>query len=370
VEPVDLDEEKTPWFPGTEIWDLEPSNARDGIGKLVADLKPAKWSDVAVLTLENAEIERLEEALRRNGVPCKPVGGRRALFTRLEARDLANVLRALADPGDDFSLSCVLRGPMVGLSLDSLAALVRQGTVSEALQTFEPDLPEDREKLQRFRSWYDPLSRLGDRLPAAEVLSRLMAQPGLLETLVAGPSGTRALANLRRIHQMAIAQPELGPLEFADQIQEIQKLRYPMDEPPTNELDQDEATILTVFKSKGLEFDTVVVADLFGNPMRRKDQRLQIDRALGLAVFEMPVAKPLAHRWLRERSEVKDLAETQRLMYVAMTRAKSRLVLAATSKRGQTIAAALVRGFGRSPANWARYSVVRTPDQPEPEPGA
>jgi len=202
------------------------------------------------------------------------------------------------------------------------------------------------------------------------VLSRLMAQPGFLESLVAGPSGTRVLANLRRIHQMAIARPELGPLEFADQIQEIQQLRYPMDEPSTNELDQDEATIVTVFKSKGLEFDTVVVADLFGKPIRRTDHALQVDRTSGLAVFETATAKPLAHRWLRDQENAKDVAETQRLMYVAMTRAKNRLVLAATSKRGETVAAALVKGFGRSTSDWARYSVVRSPDQPEPEPGA
>lgn len=370
VEPVDLDEDKTPWYPDTEIWDLDPRDWRSGLAQLVAKMNPGKWSEVAILTQTNRESERIEEELRRLGVPCKLAAGRRALFTRLEARDLANVLRALADPADDFSLTCVLRGPLVGISLDSLTALVRSGTVSEVLETFAPKGEADQEKLTRFRSWFDPISRLGDRLPAAEVLSRLMAQPGFLESLVAGPSGTRVLANLRRIHQMAIARPELGPLEFADQIQEIQQLRYPMDEPSTNELDQDEATILTVFKSKGLEFGTVVVADLFGKPIRRSDHALLVDRTSGLAVFETATAKPLAHRWLRDQENAKDVAETQRLMYVAMTRAKNRLVLAATSKRGETVAAALVKGFGRSTSDWARYSVVRSPDQPEPEPGA
>jgi ATP-dependent exoDNAse (exonuclease V) beta subunit len=372
TEPLDLEVTAPPRLSGVEVWDFERDDVRE-LASMVSRLKERlgdkfRWSDITVLVHRNAYASKLEEHLQELGVPSRTVGGSTKLYTRLEVRDVANALRAVADPTDSYALLCTLRSPLVGLSLDAVAMLGRLEPVAESVLEFQAATSQDQAKLDGFRSWYVPLLKVGDRLPAVEVLEQLFAVTPLLERLASQPNGTQALANVRKLLQRAAGEPEVGPLEFAEQIREIQEFRDAGIEAETSDLGRDELTIMTIHKAKGLESEVVVVAESF-TKIAKKTNDVAFHRDSGLAAPKLGPVAPLLWRWAGDHHQVRETAEKQRLLYVALTRARQRLVVMASSRpgNGMEVAHAICRGLGK-PAKWAELVEVRRAGETASEP--
>ncbi len=368
-----LDVTAVPRIPNVEIWDFT-QNDTHALARMIRDFgvrqrdrnPEFRWGEVMVLTHQNAYASDLERALAAQDVPGRTVGGSKRLYTRLEVRDVANVLRAVADPTDDYSLLCTLRGPLVSLSLDSIALLSASSPVSEALATFEPP-EEDRSRLAEFMTWYPRLLSYADRLPAVDVLSHLFADTPLLERIAAQANGDQAVANVRKVLLRASESLDVGPLEFAEMIRDIQDFSDPGLEAETADLGRDELSIMTIHKSKGTESNVVIVTESFVKVKSRLNE-VEFHRLTGLACPKLRAAS-LLYNWASADRADRELAEKQRLMYVAMTRARKRLVVMASSRKDhQTIASLVARGLG-SPSEWEKLVEVYRPGEP-PESGA
>src|SRR5690606_18391358 len=114
-----------------------------------------------------------------------------------------------------------------------------------------------------------------------EVLSRVMAESNYLPALAARKGGERMLANVRKLLTLAAKQPEFGPIEFAEQIREIQRLAHKEGDAQADDEDDDTLTIMTIHKAKGLEFDTVVVPDVHRR-LGGRAESVEVDARLGL----------------------------------------------------------------------------------------
>ena len=126
---------------------------------------------------------------------------------------------------------------------------------------------------------------------------------------------------------MATSEPEMGPLEFADQIMGIHELLLKEGDAPIQEHDAKSVSIMTVHKAKGLEFPIVVLPSLHKGAKRMKDD-LILDAREGLLALRGPSPEGTLLFWsLKELAYIRDFREEQRLLYVAMTRAKHRLCL-------------------------------------------
>lgn len=313
---------------GVEVWlqrRRDVGAVAQGIARLAqGDTRP---KDVAVLVRSARFGIDLVERLARVGVPARMVGGSERFFTRLEVRDVANMLRALTDPRDDFSLLAALGSPIVGLSLDALVVLAGKD-VSARLADFSPPLEEDRAALARFREWFDPLAAYADRLGAWEVIAEIFARSPYLERLAARPDADQRLANVRKLLRLAAEEPDLSPRAFAGRLRGIQTLQHKEGDAPAMNEDEDAVTVMTVHKSKGLEFPVVVVPDTHGK-IGRKPPAVVADPWLGLVAASIGRYPGWAHQWLSERLADREREEELRVLYVALTRAQRRLVVCA-----------------------------------------
>lgn len=325
--PMDFDDVSLPDYEGVELWKQAAQDA-NATATYVQELldEGEQPGDICVLVRDGGGAARMKEGFDGVGIPCRIAGGSERFYTRLEVRDLANALRAVADPHDDFSLLACLRSPMVGLSLDSVVLLGTEPNVIDRLSEFEPPLVEDLAKLDSFRRWYLPLKDYADRLSAWEVLAELFAKSDYLTALARRPEAQQLLANVRKLLALAAKEPELGPLEYAERIREIQDLRHQEGDAPAGEEDTKVVTIQTIHKAKGLEFPVVILPQT-DKRLASNTPEVVVEPRKGLIATKFGKGQCLMHKFLGETRKQRAVEEELRVLYVALTRAKRRLCI-------------------------------------------
>lgn len=355
---LDLDVTPIQIFDGIELW---PQDQRDTaevarhIQSLVQELevqgRPAK--DICVLVRKSTYAVDLLRRLERLGVRARISGGTERYYTRMEVRDVANALRALTNPHDDFSLLATLRSPFVGLSFDAIALLAHKesGSVYRRIEGGEVALPEaDAEALAHFLKWFKPLAAYADRLSAWEAIAELYAASPYLETLARRSNYAQLLANARKLLALATASPEVGPAEFAENVRETQRLRHREGEAPVDDEDADGVLIMTIHKAKGLEFPVVVVPETHLPTARKARGWLAVDARIPMVVTRFPGGGSLFFEYLAARDAARDADEEWRVLYVALTRAQTQLcVVIDPRKRGETFAGLIAKHIGFQP---------------------
>jgi ATP-dependent helicase/nuclease subunit A len=298
--------------------------------------EPVRWRDIAVLFRTLTRVALYEEAFARHGVPCFVVGGGRGYYARHEVRDLVNLLAYLDSPFDDKALTAVLRSPFVGLRIDSLVELhrLRGERSSEPLHLSLGSLlnsqvltEREKERLHRFLQIVETLRAQEDRLPVGQILERLILHTNYDICLLSRPNGRRRLANMRKLLQMASAEPVFGVSSFIQQLKEIEKLSPREGDAPTEEEEADVVRLLTIHRAKGLEFPVVCLADL-SHPSQLPSQELFVCHGKTMAIGSRIMGeRDLAYSVIEELRLQRDQEESTRLLYVALTRAKEHLLL-------------------------------------------
>ncbi|RYG42543.1 hypothetical protein EON79_18670, partial [bacterium] len=313
--PIDLDVEDTASWDGVEVWP-EEAKGRSPLARGISELRAEGWTDrISVLVRGRKGAQKAKEALDRDGIPNRLVGTSEGFYTNLEIRDVANALRALADPCDGFALLAMLHSPIAGLSLDSVIVLASSEDPCETIDTFEPVLPRDAEVLARFREWFLPLRGFADRIPAWEVLAELYAKSPYLENLARRPDADQRLANVRKLLALASGDPTKGPMRFADEIREIGRLAHREGNAPVDvAMDPPPVEIATIHGSKGLEWPCVVFFDT-SDKLTRRAWSLQVDATQGLVSTKFGGPNNVMHAYLSQRRKERDLEEELRLLY-------------------------------------------------------
>jgi len=346
--PMDFDSPSSVSFEGVELWKQRDEDTY-GVAKYIEELRNEgeKLRDITVLVRGLRYGVRLQKDLQGLGISSRIAGGSEKFYTRLEIRDLSNVLIALANPYDDFSLLATLRSPFCGLSIDSISLLAKSSPVYEGLESFVSPIIEDNEKIRKFLGWFDKLNQYADRLPAWEVLSELFAVSGYLESLARRRNSDQLLANVRKLLSLASHEPELGPVEYAQRIREIQNLRHREGDAPAEDDKADLVTIMTIHKEKGLEFETVVVPETH-KPIEPRRETLEIDPARNVLIPRFGKLVSAYHAWIADGRKERQKAEEERVMYVALTRAKRRLCVVAhpTTKKPGCFARVIAKNIG------------------------
>jgi ATP-dependent helicase/nuclease subunit A len=320
------------------------------VGELIA--RGAAPSDVVVLTRATTDLRAYERALESLGIPTYVIGGR-GYWAHPQIVDLVGYLRALANPRDEEALYTVLASPLLGVNLDALVVLAAAARASGrdpwwVLVEPEGRLDElgagDRQKLAAFAQWFALQRALAARAGIEELIERALEITGYDLTMLAMPGGERRLANVRKLmrlgreHEAACGYDLRGFLELvrgraagwsaAGDSRES--------EAPVEGEALDAVRLMTIHRAKGLEFKIVCVADLGRGPMRRADLlRVGRDGRFGLRLAQPGTGRrepALDYRALREEQQRFEEQEERRLFYVAMTRARERLILSGAAK--------------------------------------
>ncbi|HZZ83505.1 MAG TPA: UvrD-helicase domain-containing protein [Anaeromyxobacteraceae bacterium] len=328
-----------------------------------------RWGDLAILFRRLTQIGEYERALRAAGIPYRLARGG-GFYQAPEVRDLGELLASLFDPEDAIAWAALLRSPFCGVSDGALFQLSRGGfarlarlrpeEAAEELQASSlPTSSRDASRLARFLSVWQALQPLRDRLPVPEILERATSALDVEPALLAAPDGERRLVNLRKavaLSRRFAAQGGTGR-GFADRLRQMAE--RPPREPEAELEAADAVAVLSVHQAKGLEWPVVVVPDLGAAP-RNDGRRALLD---GDGRLCAQLHDPAAERFLatasveaaREEAKRAGAAESRRLLYVALTRARDHLVLSGEAARG---ASESWRAFVESAAA-ARPDLVR-----------
>jgi ATP-dependent exoDNAse (exonuclease V) beta subunit len=315
-----------------ELWQM-PIDGDDAlVSGCTAMMESTKClaGNVAVL-VRTGNVDGIVAEFAAQNIKTVVHGRGRHYFMRMEIRDLASALLALADPHDNLAMLSVLRSSLVGVSLDAVLLLgnhCRENSNSafSALSAFSFE-DADARRVRSFLEWFVPLSNRLHALTAWEALAEVFAATRIDARLALMPDGPRLIANSRKLLSLAIRMKEMTPKEFGEWADRMRRIRSFAADAESLGRDADAVHICTVHGAKGLEWDNVIVNARPSRIVRRKD--LAIDTESG--VFALESKQNPAYSAMRRLNEVAELEEEVRLLYVAMTRAKKRLCVAFSS---------------------------------------
>lgn len=298
--------------PDTDVMLWLAARLRELYGAPLATGLPARFDDMAVFVRNSSSFAAVENALRRFSIPYVVAGGK-TFFDALEVIDLLNALRALACPEDEIALFALLRSPLFGRSDEELLLnRVRGALVSQ----------EDAACLARLRG------ALSSQ-PASLVLARWIDETGYLSRLSASES-----ANAERFLALVDQCERRLGRDLQAVLEHIERLQQAAAEAQAPALEAGDAVrLMTIHKAKGLEFPIVAIAALEKGE-RRHTEAAAYHPECGLGFrWLVENGKPekdlLMARAAEKLKENNDL-ERDRLLYVGLTRAKERLILAFT----------------------------------------
>ena len=303
------------------------------------------YSDITILVRRGTRNALYRNAFARRNLPLLVVG-EGGLFQTQEALDCINLLSALANPADDVAVLALLRSPFAGLSDTVLTRLAFAETSRLPLLHRLRSWPDSPPQAARFLEQFDRLRARAGRDAPAMLLGEALSAFGYSLSIGCGPDAEQRLANVARMLELVRGMqhelPSLAPLirELRDRIERAEDETQGVPDQSV-----DGVRLMTIHKSKGLEFPVVILPDL-GSDLRGGSGGLYRDlpeedgEPLGLYLKSLDEDDRGDYRadfaaW-RARASARErcLAEEKRALYVAWTRAAQRLMLVGSLKAG------------------------------------
>lgn len=347
--------------------------------KAAGTLRAARYSDIVILLRSlSGWADSLVEVLNENGIPAHTVSST-GYFSTVEVQTVLSMLRLLDNPRQDIPMAAVLRSPMAGLTDEELAVLrLEDGSVpfheavlelaeglyeedgQKEISDSEADSEEDQKqgrnadgkkeddiettahrKLLKFYKKYRQLRQLVPDTPIHELIEIILRETGYGHYVAAMPAGSRRTANLNMLLEKAAAYEKTsykGLFHFVRYIDELQKYDVDFGEADMVGENEDVVRIMSIHKSKGLEFPIVIVSGM-GKNFNKQDTRskMVLHPELGIGLDYMDGKKrikspTIAKKAIAKQIELENLGEELRVLYVALTRAKEKLILTGTLK--------------------------------------
>ncbi|MBQ1311710.1 MAG: helicase-exonuclease AddAB subunit AddA [Blautia sp.] len=373
---------------GREVQELEALMIARRIRRLLAEgqiydakqkaYRPVKYRDIVILLRTfTGWGETFMEVLSSQGIPVYALS-RTGYFSAAEVVTLLNYLDILANPMQDIPLAGVLRSRIADVSAQELALLRSRypaGYLYESIQRFLEDGqlslfgndggngfgrdPEEEalvRKLSAFMDTLKELRRMTAYTPVHQLITEVLARTGFDCLVRALPDGEQRYANLSMLVAKAMEYEKTsyrGLYHFIRYIRQLEKYEVDFGEVNTSGGSQNAVQIMTIHRSKGLEFPVVFVSGLGKNfNFMDVNAAFLIHSGLGAAMDYVDPDRriripALQKQVLRRQLLSETLGEELRVLYVAMTRAKEKLILTGTIGDTKAKLSSLVRFIGR-----------------------
>lgn len=367
---------------GVMVWDKETKAYRRASRRDIVILlrSTAGWSEVFTSVLMNEGIPAYAES-------------RTGYFNTLEVETVLSLLSVIDNPMQDIPLACVLRSPMCGMSDSELAQMMAgyQGTAkkgqdrgiyaslrfwlnkAELMQNMQKSeqgqlqgqmqrqlqeqtqgqlrgrlqrqrvdgLPAWVSKLEEFARLLEELRLKSIYMPIHQLIYEIYEKTGYERYVSAMPAGATRRANLEMLVEKASSYEKTsykGLFHFVRYVENLKKYNTDFGEASTIGEEDDTVRIMSIHKSKGLEFPIVILAGM-GKKFNRQDLygKILIDSELGIATDYVDPEQRLKNTTLKKnvlkrKMELDSLGEELRILYVAMTRAKEYLIMTGTDR--------------------------------------
>jgi ATP-dependent helicase/nuclease subunit A len=331
-------------LPPAPLWrQAEARMLAQRVAELVASGR-ARAGEVVVLLRASGDLEVFERALQLCGLRTLAAVG--TFWGHQQIGDLIAYLRAVANPLDEEALYGVLASPLGGCSRDCLALLAQAAQASrrpawEAARSAvagESELaqrlaPDDREALAGACRLLATERAGASRRGVATLIERVLGASGYREHVLALDWGERRLANVHKLLRLARrfeASEGRDLRSFLDHVAYLERAARVEPDAPVEGVEPDAVRLMTVHAAKGLEFPVVCLADLGRQPNARTPDLLIDRERIGVRLMRLDGERSiaaLAYEELSAERRQREAEEEDRILYVAMTRARELLLL-------------------------------------------
>ena len=332
--------------------------------KSTGELRPVRYSDIVILLRTTSGWdEEFKKILEQQGIPVY-ITSKTGYFGALEVQELLQFLRVLDNPRQDIPLFGVMQSVFGGFTQEEIAQIRSGGeghsrkrmTLYEALKevaqsgrTMEEgeetsageSAGEETELSQKADTFLQRIGHYRDLTPFTSIrdlLQRILDDYDYLNYVTALPAGSKRRANVEMLLTKASAFEKtsyFGLFHFIRYMEQLEKYDVDYGEADTLDENADVVRIMSIHKSKGLEFPVVFVSGLSKRfNMQDANQSLIVDMDLGVAVDYVDSVRRIKNKTLRRavlsaKMKEDNLAEELRVLYVALTRAREKLILTA-----------------------------------------
>lgn len=323
--------------------EIVASLVRDAVGQEIFDVKLGRkravgYRDIAVLARAGNTMAEIERYLNNEDIPAYGDTGE-GYFETVEIRVFINLLKVIDNMRQDVPLLSVMRSAVFGFTARELAKIrinKRDGSFCSAVRDYMDNGP-DRDLQQKLESMDESIGRWKERgrtVPLEELVRILLYDTGYYDYCNGLPVGRQRVSNLRLIVEKAAAferSNHSGLNGFLRYIEAMEGIKTSEAEAKTISESENVVRVMTVHKSKGLEFPVVIFTGAGRNISgggSKNSAPMHKDFGIGLPLIDRDAhwrKKTLLQNVIAAKQSRENLDEAVRILYVAMTRAKDRL---------------------------------------------
>ncbi|CAI9394860.1 ATP-dependent helicase/nuclease subunit A [Bacillus sp. T2.9-1] len=304
--------------------------------------RPIRYKDMVILLRSMTWAPQIMEELKQYNIPTY-ANLTTGYFESTEVDIMMSLLKVIDNPYQDIPLASVLRSPIVGLSEEELSKLriaKKQGAFYEAIQVYiHMNRMKEEELYEKIRPFFDKLAEWRSearRGALSELIWKLYRETYFYDFVGGLPAGNQRQANLRALYDRARQYEETsfrGLFRFLRFVERMRDRGNDLGAARALTEQEDVIRIMTIHSSKGLEFPFVFMAGM-GRNFNTMDLRKNflLDKDLGFATKYIDAKKRISYPSLPQiafskKKKMELLAEEMRVLYVALTRAKEKLIL-------------------------------------------
>ncbi len=312
--------------------------------------RPCRYSDIVILTRAfEQRASNYVQVLRLANIPVVSDSSA-GYFATTEITDMLSLLQVLDNPRQDIPLAAVLRSPLFGVSETQLAEIKLQNKEKEdfysvvefsASQNPAGKIAESLRTLDNWRT-------LARQSSLADLIWRIYTQTDYLAFVSALPGGSQRRSNLLKLHQRAIQFENftssfnvVSLSRFVDFLQKLLEAGGDWAPAEPDGCAANAVRVMSIHKSKGLEFPIVFLVETnrkFQGGARSSDCITDASNTIGLKIVEnASKLSSLTWQLIRQKQRKQTLSEEMRILYVALTRAKDKLIISGAAKNEKCV---------------------------------
>lgn len=315
-------------------------------GMLVFDKKTnsyrtAAFRDIVILLRSMSNwSEVFVNTLMQEGISAYADTGT-GYFQTLEIMMVLNMLRIIDNPRQDIPLVGILYSPIVGITTTELAVIrtaTRGVSMYSALLSYAKDGDQEQLRLKviQFTNLLKKFRDMANHKSIHELIQKVLDQTGYYYYVYAMPGGDRRKANIDMLVAQAVRFEKgsySGLFHFIRYIEKLHKYEVDFGEAATSGEQDNTVRIMSIHKSKGLEFPVVIVAGMskqFNTQDTRSNIVLHSEFGVGPEYIDSKCrtkVPTLIKKVIQKKVQIENLGEELRVLYVAMTRAKEKLIM-------------------------------------------
>ncbi len=308
------------------------------------------FGDIAILFRAMSNVLLYATALKAQNIPFFIASGR-GFYDQSEIRDMLNFLTFLEKPFAEVSLAAVLRSPFFHINDETLARLANRakkgkadndaGTLYDAfaeLENIDSIADEQKKRLRHFVNVVQELLSLKEKILVSDLMEKILEKTGYDLFLLMEQKGIRQDANIKKLITMTREYEADEHLSLADFLKRVKRRTdnkvKEMEAQIYLEKEANAVRLMTVHAAKGLEFPVVFVVDIFRKANSGGKKKIIKESTEGYSMgLPNDDDKPCFWQKINKVLNDRDNEEKNRVLYVAMTRAKERLFLSGGKKK-------------------------------------